>query len=732
MSIIIRRKEDGEVFDTPNEFAIEIQNTSPIFNDLGSKSSPATLPYTNNNKRLFEQSQRIDKSNKTANKTKVIISRGSYTRQSQMRLNSSINTQNNFNVTLAFNEGIMYEAMDDLHLTELSNLPLIDNMNMDQIFDYMNRLLVEDDLSQELTVFMVELKTEEYTFKFEGKEYPSHYNPILNSWDINEKKLYNRTQYKFVLEDELRDIDVPRGYGITPFIKVWKVLELIFDHFGYKIKTNPFKEQFQLNRLCILNNCTDTIINETINYKHLLPKVTIKDFLNSLYCRFGLKVFFNGTTNEVELLLLRDILNSRNYYRVLPNSKLDIEFTSAKQIKLSCNRGLDLSETETDTYEEFLKSKNNIVGYRDETQGYGLWYDRNMGIFTQTSVDNEGLPIDIKTLSSIHFDWNKKSPGLETEEISSIDEAITMQNGGYVPYLALEPSRLNSTYLVDGVAVEKDPDTKLVFAYDLGEGYDLEKNGEKKYRGAKMGSIFPYVLGMEQSGFAYREDKNGNQFKYALTLVGEDGAFNRFWKEYDAFLRHSNFTVKFDYLSPLFPLSKMMLYQKIIIDGQPMLIDKMNYTLDGKDSNRTSVEARTLRLYEPYDLSKDQELPVPLPILYKWVLFDNRQSDIDNLIDKESEEYKKSDTNSKKFKSMEMYKMLEDPQPPTALQFWFLSPTEEQYKSQTTIGNTFHTAKYRFKVVFTVYNIDELKWTESISYKDHSIEYKAWYIAEEI
>ena len=152
----------------------------------------------------------------------------------------------------------------------------------------------------------------------------------------------------------------------------------------------------------------------------------------------------------------------------------------------------------------------------------------------------------------------------------------------------------------------------------MGEGYNINRaTGERFYWGYKWGSVLPYVpYSPEYREPTYFEDKDGNTFQYALTFIGEDGCFNRFHKQYDAFLRHSNNVVKVDIDKSLYELANIDYKAKYSIDNHPLLIDKVNHILGTRKT--VSMELRTTRLYRPYDLNADHALPATQPISSMW------------------------------------------------------------------------------------------------------------------
>lgn len=734
MSIIIRKKATGEVFNVVPEFKLELRNTSPIFNELGSKTISTSLPKTPHNIKLLGFSHRLDIRDKPKLKIPVIVSSGSYVRTGMLYESSAYNTEGTFGITIAFDEGIMYEAMSNILLTELSNLPVIES-TPGGLYSMMNNLFTTNNQEDHLSVFYVNFKKQTYKEENNGEKdaYWSEYVNGPKSLGVGEAALAKR-EITFVIEDNSPvEISVPEGYGITPFVRVWYLLELIFGHFGYQIESNPFKDDFQLKRLCVLNNTVDAIVTGTLDYKQLLPPVSINDFLNALYCRFGMKVSFDSNTNTVDLILIRDVFRTDNQMIPLSLSALpDIDYTEPKQLKLSVAKNLDESDTETDTYEEFLAKYNNTIGEIENmlvsVSVGGIYYDPRSGQFYQCSTINS----EKKRLSSFHFDWNKKDEGLETEEISSIDEALTMEhkeNAGFVYlYFGLNHQLMNSILTIDGASQNTDTQNVLAFAYDMGEAWLEMPDGSIFKYGYKYGSIFPYAW---QSSSVLQKDFDGNEYRYALTLAGEYGAFNNFFKEYDAFLRHSNHTVKLESFQSSYELSSIDFTDKRIVDNQPLLLDKFDHDLDGHSRQLCKIEARTLRLYEPYDLDKEQALPIPEDIKYQWVLYAIQNLMIRNKWQEIRDSFP-NDPRYYEFVSLTEGKIIDDPNPPGDRTYWFLPPTEFQFQNHVETGSRTHSCKVRYILTYRQNTGSPLnpKWETKTQTYEPDIDYKSWFEPE--
>lgn len=275
---------------------------------------------------------------------------------------------------------------------------------------------------------------------------------------------------------------------------------------------------------------------------------------------------------------------------------------------------------------------------------------------------------------------------MDYEELTSVDECLTQRfigtgiYSGNAVYYAVDPNLLNSRLFVGLVFTESDNENKLAFAFDMGEYYVKNTStGIKQYYGFKTGSIFPFY---DYNTGELLEDKNGNIFRYALTFVGEHGCFNRFFKEYDSFLRHSNNIVKFELSQPLIDISHLDFFSKYMVDNQPLLFDKVKHII-GMDKSITA-EARTLRLYEPYNTGEDHNIPAPNPILYKWVLNSNR-SDVIAAKRLERETYWRSHPMVYEFISYVLREIVSDSYAYDNLDFWYLPPTQDQYDRQDKI-----------------------------------------------
>lgn len=745
MNVIIRVVNTGEVLDLFPKVALENTITSAFLSEDGSKAIPISLPITDQNTRIFGFTKRIDRANKGNKEIDVIVSKGSYSRKGKLYLSSSSNSEWSYSATIAYNEAILYDLQSKLKLTQLPTLPVI-VAKVDDLIAQMYHLLTVDDVTNPLTVFQIYLKNVgTWKQKMPGDD--------DIEWDIEEPFILNENrraheEVNFVFKDKIiivKDgqplkIDAAKGIGLTPFVHVWYIVERIAEHYGYTMGENQMKDDPQLVRATLLNNTADAIVGGFLDYKQLMPEITITEFFQFLWARFGAKVFIDGNTNTLNIRLIKNSINEKDVSLLPISGFTDIEHSQPKQLKLSAAKNLEDSSTETDTYEEFCEKYNNTIGnyFIDAPKDGigGVMLDEPRGLFyhiPMSEFDSNGERHDIKPISSVHFDWDKKDEGLEYVEITSPDECLTSAwygMSGMYPYYGVDFALKNSIMQVERVIENRDASNKLAVCWDMGQYYYGNGIDDRREQGYKFGSIYPYIPSVAKLT-QYYYDPQGNQFKYALTWIGKDGCFEHFWKDYDAVLRHSGDVVKGKINLQPFELSSLDISKPYIVDNQKILLQDYSYIIGNIDVERQEFNAITLGLYLPHDLEKEQSHPKPDPILYKWKLMTNKQNKLDTELQRIIDGFE--ETAFKKFVSCE-WTNIEDKNPPNMNGLAYYPPSKAEAESGARIGESKHDLKATYKLKWKVYtsspNIGEFpEWVDHETTGTYITQYDAWFQA---
>ena len=605
----LRISNTSGTFDLSKDFSTEIEDSSPIYNERGSQSIAATIPGTKKNLRLNKYINRPDIDNAPVTDARISIADGIYHRIGKMNtVKASKNEGITFNV--GFGESELYSLWNDIPLNSL-NLPLYKPQGgMDELYSYINDIFQGKNKETPFAVFPISVSH----LRKEGADYHEY----INKYDDGKIKGEARSE-TFIINGDLVQTAVPAGYGLSPFLKVSYIIEAIFSNYGYTVVENPFNSHHQLKCLVVLNNAADCCVKGEIKYADLMPGCTINEFFQSLWCRFGLLYFVDGNTRTVRLKFIRDIIKAKpsNDWTLQKASGLIINYEAPQQLKLSAATNIKdelpyfSAETAAESLDKFLKPYNYIVSLKGPDKGY-ITYDRERALYYK--IDNVTRAKEF--LSTSFFSWDRGAD-LPYKEITSIDEFLpsTLDNAWprYINlplYLVGKVHRYTMITSSDVELKEKlDTETPLCFCFafhkDIGltEGRSicLDTSGE------------PLI------------DYDKNKFDISILFVGKYGLFNHFWKEYDAILRHANHVIEADMHLSANQRMNPDFSSPILLDGQRLLSDTIRYTLPQSASSPTKVKFRTIKLLKPYDLDKEQTVPI-VDQLYQWILIDNKSS----------------------------------------------------------------------------------------------------------
>ncbi|MDR0681168.1 MAG: hypothetical protein LBG15_04860 [Dysgonamonadaceae bacterium] len=630
MSVTVRKTSTGEIFNLPADYVIEAEKNNPLFENKGSQTVPIAFPATGKNNRLLNFPFRLDKTHRQEETLEVLVETGSVQQRGLLSVNSA--SKQTISANIGYDESEMYAQFENMQLRNISNLPVLSfggNNTDEKVNSILSHLtaVMKQQVETEYYLFPVVLSHEVTETETDGvKEFKS-YDEIINEVDTSLdadhlpygkiaelKALSNRTITRYEENEEIQ-LTVPKGYGVSPFLKVYRILELVFEHFGFSVTENPFKDHRQLKKLVVLNNNMDAILSGTLYYKDLMPDITIKEFLDTLYSKFGMLYFIESNSKTVQLKFLKDIVKSGISEQVNLNSckteEPSIAFSSPKQLKLKMNREIESAKVLYDTYEEFLEKF--LYWFSEAAQ----WKENATQVFRTTEskyliiniFDSESEPL----ISSDFFDWDKKTPGISYEEIEMKDLCVpldTYSNTAFrLLYYLVNYKHLYSDVVVNGETqenIENPAKPAFVFAWGL-----TSRAGNTDFN-----YFFASQFNRDENG-CFMNDENGDKYDISLTCNREDGLFNRFWKEYDAFIRHSNQEVKCNLKLREPEIFYLKMYETVFINNQPLLLKQIKYKLNKRGSISECI-FRTLHLYKPYDLTLEQQIPAYERQKYYW------------------------------------------------------------------------------------------------------------------
>ena len=667
---------DGQALDLSDNFGVQIEDSNPIWNEVGSQSVPATVPSTPRNCRLLDFPTRIDSSvHPNKPERTAWVKDGAYMRSGKLNVTDAGPTEGiTFNI--GFDNSTAYVDWTGRKLVDLPRLPIYyvnENQQPDKkgLLKQMFKLYRQARPTVDpFAVFPIAVNNPE----------PSDSNDSVKKvyWEILNTTYRNETMWspgmvKRVIDGAVTELAVPEAYGVTPFLRVWRVIEVAFAAIGLEIDNNPFKQNPELARLVVLNNCADACCLGYVKYSDLLPDCTVGEFFNSLWVRFGLVYTINYDRRRVSLRLLRDVIKQLPAADLQPmiTERPVISYNAPEYVKLSAKTSLDEAAPPADRFEDFIKNQEidkilvggqvkfwNRPGNRwegDFLDHYWEMEDPDPDYWEPDPPEPEFPEPD---------DWDYEpfsadaaiSPAAEvTEPDDEVPEEAFAREYITGDWYRLDnmngslgaPERVGSGFFQwdpqpDGhTAVDLSSDDECVAVGQVSQlmleisnpfvGYlPLYLVGARHYHtyikgGAKketdcstpLAFMIAFTNNGETVGRLSGETINGQPMVMGdgssptLTLFFQfrDGLFAQFWKEYDELLRFANRTVTVKARCPKEFLNSLNLLDTVSLQGVRCLIDTATYSLPAGRLVDVEFTLRPLMTQGVYNILKEQNVP---------------------------------------------------------------------------------------------------------------------------
>ncbi len=602
---------NGKSLDLPENTTFDIEDTNPIFNDRGSQSLPITVPPTSGNRATLEFPDLLYSYSAECQcgKEAVVVSK-SYMRRGIINITSASRSEGiSFNI--GFDNSTVYETWQNKKLRDLKGLPVIEKPVPELLEWLRSRMPNRQPEDEGLVLFPIILSKHEYhTADSNDKKYI--YDELNSS-----SARYNfdgKMKFKQVINNNLTQVSAPAGYAVSPFLKVWRLLELAFADLGVTINENPMKDNPELARVTVLNNTMDGVATGRLDYADIMPDCTVADLMNALWVRFGLTYVVNFDTSTVRLRLIKDVLTDK------PRHDFDAEisdfevitYESPKYLMLSASTSIEGAKPPCSRYEDFIKDEHRVLAGANVEE----WLKDDAGVWLRGGVSTTEVlgceiitgkwyRIDTENLhcrksGSSFFNWDPKPDQCEALELRSVDECVPIDYieynneqdivAGYYPMYLCGAKHLHS--IIKGAIPdddEEDEKTPLAFllSFELGESHTSV--GRNSMEGIDPAEI----LGVKPT--------------FTLYFQFEDGLFATFWREYDEVLRHANRIVEVPTRLPLNRLRSIDLLEPVRLKCVPCLVDTFGYSLPVDINAAVDVKLRTILPQGVYDLAAEQQ-----------------------------------------------------------------------------------------------------------------------------
>ena len=612
---MLKIKTNKGYLDKGGDFTVQIDEKSPVMNDRGSQTVPVTVPCTGNNAKITGFAHRLDMGVKPMNEDQACtVLDGVYKRTGKINIVSA-GKKEGITLNIGFDNSEAYSAWKAKKLNAIT-LPVKEYSSVNSLCAHLQQVL--GGYQTDYAVFQIMTGNDSK----DNQSYPKYLNyitPVSEGSKVYKLRYQARTE-TFLVNGTPTAVTLPEGYGVTAFLYVWRVLELVFSEFGYTITENPFKTDKQLYNLVILNNAADCCVKGKLSYADLMPDCTVEDFLNALYVRFGLVYNVSSDTKTATLRLIRDIVDDVpdiDLSRSLTDEPL-ITYETARQMKLSAKTSFTGAAPSVERFEDYLKDQEvaRLARVDVSQRVIHLNYEETTGRWFKWDEDNKRLTYS----SSSFFSWDRKSDSIEDNELTSDDECVPMD---FAPNDILSPQYLADyvhryTYLKTSSNNDDEDSEKVETPLSFVFAFTSSQNSKYPF-----GSVLPNTSEGEEVIF-----KDGSKHTISLLFQYKNGLFINFWKKYDAIIRHSFNQVEANTLLPVHQLMSMDILTPVALRGQYLLFDGLSYSLPANKIVPVDLTLRTLRLIAPYNLDEEHFIKDFGSTLYVWKLVRNTQAEV--------------------------------------------------------------------------------------------------------
>ncbi len=602
--------ERGEL-TIPEDFSFEVEVNNPFFSDDGTASVPAALPATRHTLEILSRPDRPASAMKHARTMRAILQHGIFQRKCNMVIDS-FDSDNGVAVSLAFTESEMYTALKQKKLKDIFSGKelLFENMTIQQVAAslYMECYTKKSIVStwKDFSIFPVAVEKES-----EGNGCKIVNEPGKDTFICDARQI----------DYEDTSIKVPVGYGVSPFLKLHRMLALSFELCGYKVVRNDFASA-PFDAIVLLNNCSDSLCREPkIRYKDLVPSITIEELITWLKDRFGATVSVRHS--EVSITLIQNAISAAPDSVLTPHKRegISISYPASSRVVLKCSTDIETAEPVAETLSE-LREKRAVLrstGIEGDPQANGMILRAPLGkYYTITGYSGpDSYRQKLAGSNCFTYDRNNSEDSTEYSAADRFTPEVDVDRM-LMPYIG---DRLHYNTSISGEKEETEQLILICFAF-----WDSSRQ-------SWFGSPYPYL----RSGakITYKTEDLTDKHYPSLT---PDGLYGCCWKAYNELLLNSAPEIEAQIDYPLSSILSMDLMTPKLLDGQKVLIKSFSFTISA--SGILCGKSVLQMLPECSDAIVDEPIEF-LEGYFAWKCMDTYDDTIKELYNQFSEDYER-------------------------------------------------------------------------------------------
>lgn len=641
----ITNLDKGKAYQLGEDAKLEVERTNPFFNDYGETTSPLDIPASDYNRMILNYPDTFGLREKMV-ATNVSIEDGEYFAQCRQII---LSAQHKGNISSSFyiNDGSFYSKIQNVKLKDIFKGEMIPGCTtVDECIAFCQSLV--GGKNENFDIFPVLLTDDsgrdiEYNYKIlnwggaigvprtasywrykegGGYEYVTAHKMYSFVLNVNSPRFWGEWEWTEYVNEI--PISLTKGYYISPFIRANYLLKRIFKYFGYDLKENFFTKTAPFNKMVVLNNVIDVLVNGHIRIEDLLPDVSVLDFLSVFRKKFLCEFVADEGTHTADIIFLKDAIDSKPVADLTRQMTEEptLSYKAASDYKRVVLRSKYQADSDAeDSYDDIkdMVSKNS-----------GAYFDNADGCFYKKGYSgNYSVKVKIGGCSQ---SYDSGDDNIDTQDVE-------------IPEMIPEVRTLQYKEILDGETVIRDIDRQLYIGDYATLNSSMKvatEDGEEASEATSTLPVmlaFPYVASdgvvcgtvtaydthlYSNVGFGSHQGEQTPRkiFDYSLVYNGEDGIYEKFYRQYDLLLRNSLQELKVKLLLSQSQKQNLPSYAKVVIRGVSFFFNKLKFTLGGK-SEPTESELRTIALTTPINEAESLEDLMPaMTCKYQWLGFE--------------------------------------------------------------------------------------------------------------
>lgn len=642
----ITNLDKGKTYQLGEGAKLEVERTNPFFNDYGETTTPLDIPASDYNRMILGYPDTFGLREKMV-AANVSIEDGEYFAQCRQIV---LSAQHKGNISSSFyiNDGSFYSKIQNVKLKSIFKDEMIPGCStIDECISFCRSII--GGKNENYDIFPVLLTDDS------GKDAGYDYK-ILNGWGNQQKlpdakywRFKNTGGYEYVAAPDAYDfvtcagksnrfqgefnrteyvneipVSLTRGYYISPFIRANYVLKRVFKYFGYDLQENFFTRTEPFTKMVLVNNVIDVMVNGHIRIEDLLPDVSVSDFLSVFRKKFLCEFISDEGTHQASIIFLKDAVRSAPVADLTRQMTEEptLSYKTASDYKRVVLRAKHQADSDAEDSYDDLKDMlaKNTGAYFDKVDGcfYKDGYSGNYHVKSKIGEGSQSYDTGEEDTDTQDIEIPEMIPETRTLKYrqSADDDTISREMGRFL-YIG-SYATLNSSMKVatedNSESSEEAVTTPVMLAFPY-----------VSTDGMPCGTVTAYDIHYEYDNrfgppsHASEESLYRKIFDYALVYNGDDGIFEKFYRQYDLLLRNSLQELKVKLLLTQSQKQNLPSHAKVVIRGVSFFFNKLKFTLGGK-SEPTESELRTIALTTPiHEASRMIDVMPALSCGYKWV-----------------------------------------------------------------------------------------------------------------